>query len=86
MSFSFFDNWFWERHNRKVRRREAQLLRTHSQFAIGDNIFVPEKEAIAIIESMEWHYKENEPMFFLSFGGKESSRRYWTKDIQKIPS
>jgi hypothetical protein len=43
-------------------------------FSKGQEVFA--KGESALIEDIGWHFKDSAPLYFLSFSGKRSSRRY----------
>lgn len=51
-------------------------------FLVGQVVFVPRKECSAEIVSMTWHFKDEKPIYFLSFDGKRSSRRYYADELE----
>jgi hypothetical protein len=53
-------------------------------FYLGDEVIVKDyPERLAKVYYVGWHYKRNEPMFYLWVDGKKKSRRYFKEDLQK---
>lgn len=51
-------------------------------FDIGSSVYIKNRpEQNGIIVERFWHFKENEPFYNVSFGGKVSSKRFFSKDI-----
>lgn len=40
---------------------------------------------VGVIFDIEWHYKRAEPIFYLEFSGKRSSKQYFKPDLVPIP-
>jgi len=53
-------------------------------FGYGDTVRVTSggENRPATIREIMWHFQRNEPYFLLDFGGKSSSRRYWSSEIR----
>jgi hypothetical protein len=49
------------------------------KFQIGDQIKT--KDKLGSISDIEWHFKDGAPIYYLSFDGKRSSRRYMQEEI-----
>lgn len=55
------------------------------RFMIGDNIkLISSPDKLGTILNIEWHYKNNEPIYYLSFNGKKSSRRYSENEFSPV--
>ena len=53
-------------------------------FSFGEHVVVlktPEKRGV--VYQIIWHYKENQPMYFVLYGGKRSKRRYRAEELGK---
>jgi hypothetical protein len=51
---------------------------------IDSSVYIRNKpEENGIIVERFWHFKENEPFYNISFEGKVSSKRFFSKDILK---
>lgn len=56
-------------------------------FTFDEEVIVIIKDhALARINGIFWHFKENAPCYTLTFSGKRSSRRYWDRELEKLPS
>ena len=54
-------------------------------FEIGCNVrLVKEHEQEGTIEAINWHYKNDEPMYYLIINGKRKSTRYFNEDLIAI--
>lgn len=55
------------------------------QFMVGDNVKVVSSiDKLGIILNIGWHHKNNEPIYYLSFNGKKSSRRYSEDELCSV--
>jgi hypothetical protein len=52
------------------------------KFLIGQSVVAKEKRAVVV--DIEWHFKDLVPIYFLSFEGKRSSRRYYEKELADV--
>lgn len=51
-------------------------------FQIGDKVkLIKDSFQEAIILEVNWHYKNNEPIYYISLNGKKKSSRYTCKDF-----
>jgi hypothetical protein len=70
-------------HSFRVRR---DLIRSvpAPRFHIGDSVRAKQHGAAAqaTIVAIEWHHKLDQPMYFLRFGEKRSSRRYYDEEVE----
>lgn len=56
-------------------------------FTIGEEVIVTAKNFVhASITGIFWHFGENAPYYTLAVAGKNSSRRYWDSELQKLPA
>lgn len=54
-------------------------------FTIGSKVKLTKKPEVAgVIVDINWHSKENSPMYFISVGGKRKSTRYMNDDLSEI--
>lgn len=54
-------------------------------FQIGDKVkLIKDSSQEAIILEVNWHYKNNEPIYYISLNGKKKSSRYTNKDFVHI--
>lgn len=54
-------------------------------FKFGDLVTVRSSEGKkGTIINIGWHYKSDEPMYYLMFNGKKSSRRYFEQELEHI--
>jgi hypothetical protein len=54
-------------------------------FKLKEKVKPKDKSEIYVIRSLEWHFKENEYMYYLlDPNGKPKSRRYKTDELEKI--
>jgi hypothetical protein len=53
-------------------------------FRLGQRVKtkVPRTSRIGIIRAIVWHFKRNEPSFFLEVNGKALSGRYWADELE----
>ncbi|QIQ21406.1 DUF6960 family protein [Zophobihabitans entericus] len=52
------------------------------QFHLGEHVAViGVSEKKGVIVSIKWHSKYSKPMYFLSFNGRKSSRRYFDTEL-----
>ncbi|GKX55263.1 hypothetical protein SOASR030_13750 [Leminorella grimontii] len=56
------------------------------RFSIGDKISVSpllsSKEGVIL--NIEWHHKRDEPIYYLSFNGNKSSKRYFENELSLL--
>jgi len=50
-------------------------------FEVGQRVVASEK--LGIIEHVKWHFKNEVPIYLLTFGGKLSSRRYAEAELME---
>lgn len=56
-------------------------------FTFDEEVVVKTKDhARARINGIFWHFRDNAPCYTLTFSGKMSSRRYWDRELEKLPS
>lgn len=54
-------------------------------FQIGDKVkLIKDSSQEVIILEVSWHYKNNEPIYYISSNGKKKSSRYTNKDFVHI--
>ena len=53
-------------------------------FNIGDDVEVVSSGAVGHIHDMFWHYKEKQPLYFLTVEGKKKSRRFFTSELRAL--
>jgi hypothetical protein len=49
-------------------------------FGRGDHVRLTDGRVATIVDCV-WHYKQQQPMYFLAFDGKKSSRRYFPEEL-----
>lgn len=50
-------------------------------FGFLDEAKVAETGKVGVIIDIEWHYKRIEPIFYLEFSGKRSSKQYFQSEL-----
>lgn len=65
--------------------KDAIIIAHYPSFLdIGSSVYIMDKpEKNGIIVDRYWHFKENEPFYIVSFKGKVSSKRFFSKDIME---
>ncbi|GKX58673.1 DUF6960 family protein [Leminorella grimontii] len=55
-------------------------------FFVGSNVSVVSSlnDKVGTVIDIGWHHKNNEPIYYLSFNGKKSSRRYFEDELISI--
>lgn len=53
------------------------------QYKLGEIVEIIEKSSIGQIIDVEWHIKDNAPLYFLEIEGKRSGRRYKEYEVKK---
>lgn len=53
-------------------------------FLLGQEVFVPAKNNIAKVVGLTWHFKDSHHIYYLSFNGKKTSRRYIESEILSV--
>ena len=51
---------------------------------VGDIVEIIDKAATGKILERKWHYKDNEPFYFLEINGKRNKRRYKDFEIRAV--
>ncbi len=52
------------------------------KWKIGETVEVVDKGRLGQVTEIKWHFQRAEPMYFLSFDGKISKKRYWSRDLR----
>lgn len=53
------------------------------EYRIGQTVITKGKYGVVV--DIEWHFKDSVPIYFLTFEGKRSSRRYFENELAVIP-
>lgn len=75
------------RYGEEVYRVKTKLYKQVSApiFTIGSAVRLTKKpEVVGVIIDINWHSKENTPMYFISIDGKRKSTGYMNDDLSKI--
>ena len=55
------------------------------KWQIGETVEVVDRGRMGQVAEIRWHFQRAEPMYFLSFDGKISKKRYWSQDLTRCP-
>lgn len=66
----------------RVKPNNYKLLK-EPPFHSGDQVIVKNQEKPGVIEEIQWHYKDNNFIFYISIEGKKKTRRYLDNELIK---
>jgi hypothetical protein len=69
-------------HAYRVKPEVFQQVST-PKFLLWQEVFVPEKNRVAKVSALTWHFKDASVVYTLEFDGKRSSRRYCENELIK---
>jgi len=71
-------------------RGKPQLFRSvpPPAFLVGQRVRTraPRTVRTGVVCGIGWHYKRNEPSFFLDIDGKPLKSRYWAAELEAVPA
>ena len=65
-------------------RYDAYYFQSKPKYQIGEEVYIPRREENGKIIDMDWHYKNQDHMYFLEINGKKYSRRYYENELRKL--
>lgn len=78
------ENYILLRYNKEVYRVNPILYKkvNNPKFQIGNKVRLVNKvDVVGEIVDINWHFKENEPLYFISINSKRKSKRYMDEDF-----
>ncbi len=53
-------------------------------FIYGTEVIIKNSNQVAIIRDIHWHYKSNEPIYYIEINGKRKSKRYFEHELTLV--
>lgn len=63
---------------------DAYDFQSKPKYQIGEEVYIPRREENGKIIDMDWHFKNQDHMYFLEINGKKYSRRYYENELRKL--
>lgn len=65
-------------------KAERYIMIPRPLYNVGDTVEIINKATTGKILDIQWHYKDNEPFYFLEINGKRNKRRYKNFEIRAV--